>query len=89
MAYVSIVVSLIMAGVSGSAVADASSVSAVLHPIMKDRGYDDEFAVNILRILLRNFVGITWFWIPGFSRLVFIGIKGLFHPTGNVGYSGS
>jgi len=30
------------------------------------------FAVNILRILLRNFFGITWFWIPGFSRLVFI-----------------
>jgi len=30
------------------------------------------FAVNILRILLRNFAGITWFWIPGFSRLVFI-----------------
>jgi tripartite ATP-independent transporter DctM subunit len=47
LAYVSIVVSLIMAGVSGSAVADASSVSAVLHPIMKDRGYDDEFAVAI------------------------------------------
>ena len=47
LAYVSIVVSLIMAGVSGSAVADASSVSAVLHPIMKDRGYDDEFAAAI------------------------------------------
>lgn len=30
------------------------------------------FGVNILRILLRNFFGITWFWIPGFSRLVFI-----------------
>ena len=30
------------------------------------------FVVNILRILLRNFIGITWFWIPGFSRLVFI-----------------
>jgi TRAP-type C4-dicarboxylate transport system permease small subunit len=30
------------------------------------------FVVNILRILLRNFFGITWFWIPGFSRLVFI-----------------
>lgn len=30
------------------------------------------FTVNILRILLRNFFGITWFWIPGFSRLVFI-----------------
>jgi tripartite ATP-independent transporter DctM subunit len=47
LAFVSIVVSLIMAGVSGSAVADASSVSAVLHPLMKERGYDDEFAAAI------------------------------------------
>lgn len=47
LAYVSIVVSFIMAGVSGSAVADASSVSAVLHPLMKERGYDDEFAAAI------------------------------------------
>ena len=30
------------------------------------------FLANILRIVLRNIVGITWFWIPGFSRLVFI-----------------
>jgi len=47
LAYVSIVVSFIMAGVSGSAVADASSISAVLHPLMKERGYDDEFAAAI------------------------------------------
>ena len=47
LAYVSILVSFIMAGVSGSAVADASSVSAVLHPLMKERGYDDEFAAAI------------------------------------------
>jgi tripartite ATP-independent transporter DctM subunit len=47
LAYVSIVVSFIMAGVSGSAVADASSVSAVLHPLMRERGYDDEFAAAI------------------------------------------
>ena len=47
LAYVSIGVSFIMAGVSGSAVADASSVSAVLHPLMKERGYDDEFAAAI------------------------------------------
>jgi tripartite ATP-independent transporter DctM subunit len=47
LAYVSIVVSFIMAGVSGSAVADASSVSAVLHPLMKERDYDDEFAAAI------------------------------------------
>jgi len=47
LAYVSIVVSVIMAGVSGSAVADASSVSSVLHPIMKERGYDDTFSASI------------------------------------------
>ncbi len=47
LAYVSIVVSVIMAGVSGSAVADASSVSSVLHPIMRERGYDDGYAAAI------------------------------------------
>jgi len=47
MAYVSIVVSVIMAGVSGSAVADATSVSSVLHPIMRKRGYHDAFAASI------------------------------------------
>jgi len=30
------------------------------------------FLVNILRIALRNVIGVTWFWIPGFSRLTFI-----------------
>ncbi|MDC7246123.1 MAG: TRAP transporter large permease [Sphaerochaetaceae bacterium] len=47
LAYVSIVVSVFMAGISGSAVSDASSTSAVLHPIMKQRGYDDTFAAAI------------------------------------------
>jgi tripartite ATP-independent transporter DctM subunit len=47
LAYVSIVVSVIMAGVSGSAVADATSTSAVLHPIMRQRGYHDRFAAAI------------------------------------------
>lgn len=47
LAYVSIVVSVIMAGISGSAVADASSVSAVLHPIMRERGYEDTFSASI------------------------------------------
>ncbi|MFO8080010.1 MAG: TRAP transporter large permease subunit, partial [Armatimonadota bacterium] len=47
LAYVSIVVSVIMAGVSGSAVADATSVSAVLHPIMRKRGYHDRFSASI------------------------------------------
>ncbi len=30
------------------------------------------FLTNFVRILLRNLVGITWFWIDGFSRLIFI-----------------
>lgn len=47
LAYVSIVVSVVMAGVSGSAVSDASSVSSVLHPIMRERGYRDTFAASI------------------------------------------
>jgi TRAP-type C4-dicarboxylate transport system permease small subunit len=30
------------------------------------------FLVNLVRIVLRNLIGITWFWIDGFSRLSFI-----------------
>lgn len=30
------------------------------------------FLAHMLRILLRNLIGITWFWIDGFSRLSFI-----------------
>lgn len=30
------------------------------------------FLVSLMRILLRNLGGITWFWIDGFSRLTFI-----------------
>lgn len=47
LAYVAIVVNIIMAGVSGSAVADASAVSSVLLPTMKERGYDRSFAASI------------------------------------------
>ncbi|GAH96057.1 unnamed protein product, partial [marine sediment metagenome] len=38
LAFVAIVVNVIMAGVSGSAVADASAVSSVLLPTMEERG---------------------------------------------------
>jgi tripartite ATP-independent transporter DctM subunit len=47
LAYVAIVVNIIMAGVSGSAVADASAVSSVLLPTMRERGYDRPFAASI------------------------------------------
>lgn len=30
------------------------------------------FALNILGIVLRYFVGISWIWLPDFSRLLFV-----------------
>ena len=38
---------MIIAGVSGSAVADASAVSSMLLPTMKKRGYDKLFSASI------------------------------------------
>jgi len=47
LAYVTVIVNVIMAGVSGSAVADASAVSSVLLPAMAHDGYDRRFAAAI------------------------------------------
>ena len=47
LAYVTVIVNVIMAGVSGSAVADASAVSSVLLPAMERDGYDRRFAAAI------------------------------------------
>lgn len=44
---VSVVTSMIMAGISGSSVADASSVGAILIPEMTDRGYPKSFSAAI------------------------------------------
>ncbi len=45
--HVNIVVSMIMAGVSGAAVSDAASVSQVLIPAMEEKGYSTPFSVAI------------------------------------------
>jgi len=47
LAYVAVIVNMIMAGVSGSAVADASAVGSVLLPAMARDGYDRRFAAAI------------------------------------------
>lgn len=44
---VSVVTSMVLAGISGSSVADASSVGAILIPEMDDRGYDPQFSAAI------------------------------------------
>ncbi|MCX7030673.1 MAG: TRAP transporter large permease [Spirochaetes bacterium] len=47
LAYVAIIVNVILAGISGSAIADASAVASVMLPAMKEKGYDPEFSASI------------------------------------------
>ncbi len=39
--------SMLFGGISGSAVADISALGSILIPVMKEKGYDDDFAVNV------------------------------------------
>ncbi|PKM93972.1 MAG: hypothetical protein CVU84_13780 [Firmicutes bacterium HGW-Firmicutes-1] len=47
LAQVNILASMFFGGISGSAVADVSSIGAILIPMMKDNGYDDDYAVAV------------------------------------------
>ena len=69
LAFVAIVVNIIMAGVSGSAVADASAVSSVLLPTMEERGYDKPFAASI-----NAAAAVIGPIIPPSIPMVFIGV---------------
>jgi tripartite ATP-independent transporter DctM subunit len=44
---VNIMASMFFGGISGSSVADTSSIGSILIPMMKDKGYDDDFSVNV------------------------------------------
>lgn len=39
--------SMLFGGISGSAVADVSALGSILIPVMKEKGYDDDYAVNV------------------------------------------
>ncbi len=39
--------SMLFGGISGSAVADVSALGSILIPVMKDKGYDPDYAVNV------------------------------------------
>ncbi len=39
--------SMLFGGISGSAVADISALVSILIPVMKEKGYDDDYAVNV------------------------------------------
>jgi tripartite ATP-independent transporter DctM subunit len=47
LAMVNILASMFFGGISGSAVADVSSIGSIMIPMMKKQGYDDHFSVNI------------------------------------------
>ncbi len=44
---VNVLASMFFGGISGSAVADASALGSILIPMMKKRGYDTDYAVNV------------------------------------------
>lgn len=46
-AIVNILVSMLFGGISGSSVADVSSIGAMLIPAMKEEGYDDSYSVAV------------------------------------------
>ena len=45
--YISVAASMIFAGVSGSSAADTAAVGSIMLPIMKDRGYNMNFATAL------------------------------------------
>ncbi len=47
LAQVNCLASMFFGGISGSAVADVSSIGTMLIPMMKEKGYDDDFSVGI------------------------------------------
>jgi tripartite ATP-independent transporter DctM subunit len=47
LAMVNVLASMFFGGISGSAVADTSSIGSIMIPMMKKQGYDDHFAVNL------------------------------------------
>lgn len=47
LAQVNILASMFFGGISGSAVADVSSIGAILIPMMKKNGYDDDYSVAV------------------------------------------
>ncbi|MBT3359216.1 MAG: TRAP transporter large permease [Rhodospirillales bacterium] len=69
LAYVAVVVNVIVAGVSGSAVADASAVSSVVIPTMLKRGYDRAFAASI-----NGAAAVIGPIIPPSIPMIFIGV---------------
>jgi tripartite ATP-independent transporter DctM subunit len=44
---VNVLSSMLFGGISGSAIADVSALGSILIPVMKEKGYDGDYAVNV------------------------------------------
>lgn len=69
--YVAIITSVLMAGLSGSAVADAAALVAILYPMMRRSGYPEAESVGLLAA-----GGIIAPIIPPSLPLIIIGVAG-------------
>ena len=47
LAMVNVVASMFFGGISGSAIADISALGSILIPVMKEKGYRGDYAVNV------------------------------------------
>ena len=47
LAHVNVLASMFFGGISGSSVADTSSIGSILIPMMKKKGYDDDYSVAV------------------------------------------
>jgi tripartite ATP-independent transporter DctM subunit len=52
--YVTVVASMLISGVSGSAVADTSAIGSILYPVMKNEGYDPKKAAALFAAATTN-----------------------------------
>ena len=52
--YVTVVASMLISGVSGSAIADASAIGSILYPVMKKEGYEPGKAVALFAAATTN-----------------------------------
>ncbi|MDF1566485.1 MAG: TRAP transporter large permease [Spirochaetaceae bacterium] len=78
---VNIIASMFFGGISGSSVADTSSIGAIMIPMMEEKGYDKDFAVNVTItsstqgiIIPPSHNAIIYAWVAGMG----VSVKQLF-----------
>lgn len=84
LAYVNCVDSMFFGGISGSAVADVSSLGSIVIPMMKKQGYDEDFAVGLTVVTACQGVLIP----PSHNMIIFALAAGLGGSIANLFLAG-